>query len=148
MSKTHRVEHRRRDLSFVGSPISHVHGSHFASMTALLLSSSQLDRTRQPGFAQADASWCAPVGVATRAGNASKLLEGTIEHERARFAPENDNLVQRPDSEVALLRVHLRSSRGSETNAPPAPDAGGAFCIWALFENSYFSVRPRRMTLE
>jgi len=48
-------------------------------MTGLLISSSQLDRTRQPGFAQADASWYAPVGVATSARNASKLLEGTID---------------------------------------------------------------------
>ena len=46
-------------------------------MTALL--TSQLDRTRQPGMAQADASWCAPVGVASGAGNASKLLEHTID---------------------------------------------------------------------
>ena len=48
-----------------------------ASMTALL--TSQLDRTRQPGLAQADASWCAPVGVASDEGIASKLLESTID---------------------------------------------------------------------
>ena len=46
-------------------------------MTALL--TSQLDRTRQPGLAQADASWCAPVGVASDEGIASKLLESTID---------------------------------------------------------------------
>jgi len=44
-------------------------------MTAFLRS--QLDRTRQPGYAQADASWCAPVGVAAIAGSSGNLLETT-----------------------------------------------------------------------
>lgn len=66
----HRVEHRRRDSSFMGT---HFHGSHFALMTGHLRS--QLERTRQPGYAQADASWCTPVGVATNAGNAGILLD-------------------------------------------------------------------------
>ena len=108
-------------------------------MTALL--ASHLDRTRQPGFAQADASWRAPVGVAASAGNASNLLEEYDRHERARFAPENNNRCSGKTRKTHSLRVHTPISRGSETNAPPAPDAGGAFCIWSLFENSVL-LRP------
>src|SRR5215218_6766419 len=67
----HRVEHRRRDLSFQGS--SHVHGTHFLSMTASLRT--QLDRTRQPGFAQFVAGWCAPVGAAASSAYAGMLVE-------------------------------------------------------------------------
>ena len=73
--QTHRVEHRRRDLSFIGSRVFTRSRTHFASMTAFLRS--QLDRTRQPGFAQLAAGWRAQVSVATSALDAGILVEGT-----------------------------------------------------------------------
>jgi hypothetical protein len=48
--------------------------THIASMTAFLRS--QLDRTRQPGYAQLAAGWCAQVGVTMSALDAGVLLEG------------------------------------------------------------------------
>jgi len=145
----HRVEHRRRDLSFLGS-LNSQGLFRFDDSIPPFPTRSHATAGLRPGGRE-----LVRAGRRRRdrweLGHSARSYD---EVERARFAPETDNWCSGRTWKTRSLGAPLQSTRGSETTAPPAPDAGGAFCIQSLFENSKpqfihgFIVRPRRTTLE